>query len=202
MKTVYSINSAGGRLCRKILLSSNLFCVYSNVISYLLGKVDASFVELIQQSEKLGLVTLCGSHFSDAGVGENLVDLLLDNVREVGSLRNDLALGGEPGLVVLLENCQNSAGLEAGVDSLVLSNETDSQKTIPLVEVDRRPGVLDLNLDDRRLNIGRRSKVTSADLHDVRNLGPHLHIDRQSAVQRITGSSQKTHGKLVLEHQH
>lgn len=167
-----------------------------------LSKVDASLVELVQQSEELGLVALGRSHLSNASVSENLDHLLLDNFGETGSIGNDLSLSRQVGLVVLLQHGQDSGGLEAGVDGLVLSNEADSQKTVPLVEVDRRTGVLDLDLDDRRLDIGRRSEVTSADLHDVRDLGPHLHIDGQSAVQRVTRSGQKTHGKLVLEHEH
>jgi len=68
-------------------------------------------------------------------------------------------------------------------------------------KVDWRRWIVRRDAHDRRLDLGRRSKVVAADLEHVSDLGEQLRVGRQAAVQLVARRRQQAQRELALEHQ-
>ena len=81
-----------------------------------------------------------------------------------------------------MQQAQHILDAENGAESLVFTQEAETDKSIPLGEVDRRWRILWLETDDARLDLRRRFEAIAANLDQVVDSREQLHVDGQSAV--------------------
>lgn len=177
---------------------------YRDPVTSRLGKVDPHLVEGIQKLQEVCLVHFGRSVVGVARLLQHGVDFLLDNFRHVRlgiDVHGVVVLRGQKRLVVLLQNLKHVVGLEAGSNGFVFPHKADAEQAVPLVEVDVGSGLFHLDSHHRRLHLWWRTEVVLAHLHDVRDVGPHLHVGRQPTVQAVARAGQKPQCKFSLEHE-
>lgn len=84
----------------------------------------------------------------------------------------------------------------------ISATEEDARQAVKLLEAHRRRRVERHQAHDGRLDVGRRTEVVPAHVHDVVDLGVQLHVRGQAGPERGTGLRDQPHREFALEHQY